>query len=353
MLFRLFLFGVVIAGLSVAGTATPYYRREHFLEHGFDNFAWFNYAEAAFGFVLVLEFAIKVIADGFVFTPNGYLLSLWNCVDFFIMLASIANIVDSLSVAGGLSRFTRASKAFRALKLITLVHTLRETFQSLIFAGALRILDAAMLAVLYMIPYAVWGLNIFSGKLFRCNDDGVSSKAECVDEFTYTPFDDQNYGYLVPRVWENPTDATEYSFDSFQASFLILFEIVSLEGWVDVMAAAMSITGPDQQPRQNASQVNAIFFLSYILLGALIILTLFISIIIGNFSVRSGIALLTQEQREWIDLQKLIKRQKPSRRPTRPQEGFRRWCYERAVNKHGFWSRMMTFIFVAHIGALM
>ena len=31
------------------------------------------------------------------------------------------------------------------------------------------------------------------------------------------------------------------------------------------------------------------------------------SIIIGNFTSKTGSALLTQPQREWIDLQKLIK----------------------------------------------
>jgi hypothetical protein len=102
LLFRLFLFGIVVAGLGVAGTATPIYRREWFLKYGFDKFAWFNYAEAAFGFVLIMEFCIKVIADGFIFTPNGYLLNLWNCVDGLILLASIVNIVDSLSASAGL-----------------------------------------------------------------------------------------------------------------------------------------------------------------------------------------------------------------------------------------------------------
>ncbi|KZW03268.1 hypothetical protein EXIGLDRAFT_664412 [Exidia glandulosa HHB12029] len=353
MAFRLVLLLSVVGGITVAGIATPIYRRDYYRVNGVHRFAWFDTADAAFGLVLVLEFVVKIIADGFVFAPNAYLLSLWNGIDFFILLTVLANISTNISTAGGTSRFTRALKAFRALKLITLIQKLRETFQSLIFAGAMRILDAAMLAVLYMIPYAIWGLNIFSGKLFGCNDEGAAGRSECVNEFFTTALDDSSYPYLVPRVWDNPSEATEWSFDTFRSSILILFEIVSLEGWIDVMRAALAITGPDQQPRDSATQVNAIFFLFYILLGALIILTLFVSIIIGNFSTRSGMALLTKEQREWIDLQKLIKRQKPSKRPERPATGFRRWCYERAVNKHGFWSRTMTVIFIAHIGALM
>jgi hypothetical protein len=74
------------------------------------------------------------------------------------------------------------------------------------------------------------------------------------------------------------------------------------------------------------------------------------SIIIQNFSVRSGMALLTTEQRQWVDLLKFIKAQTPSQLPKlRPQHGLRAWCYDRAVSKHGFWARGFTFIYYIHI----
>ena len=57
---------------------------------------------------------------------------------------------------------------------------------------------------------------------------------------------------------------------------MILFEIVSLEGWIDAMNVATSAVGIDFQPQTNFSQANAIFFLIYIQLGAVVILTLFI-----------------------------------------------------------------------------
>jgi len=80
----------------------------------------------------------------------------------------------------------------------------------------------------------------------------------------------------VPRVWDQPSPSTTFSFDSFKASLLILFEIVSLEGWTDVMYAATAITKKDSQPQTNASQANAIFFLIYNLLGGVVILTVFV-----------------------------------------------------------------------------
>lgn len=67
-----------------------------------------------------------------------------------------------------------------------------------------------------------------------------------------------------------------WAFDSFRQSILILFEIVSLEGWTDVMKSAMDIVGIDQQPQTNTSQGNAVFFIIFNLFGGVIILTVFL-----------------------------------------------------------------------------
>ncbi|KAI0086810.1 Ion transport protein-domain-containing protein [Irpex rosettiformis] len=352
--FQLILLLTVISGIVVEWVATPLYRREYYQRNGLIRGSWFDIAETSFGGTLFLEFVIKVIADGFLFTPNAYIRSIWNVLDFMIMIGLVVNLTTGLIFIGGLSRLTRSLKALRALRLITLIDNMRSTFESLIIFGAARIFDAALLAILYMIPYAVWGRNIFSGLMNECNDGSVTGLSTCVDEYSNSVIGSSSFSYLVPRVWDNPAPSTQFSFDSFRASLLILFEIVSLEGWIDVMAKAVSITGRDQQPQQNVSQENAIFFVIYNLLGGVVILTLFISIIIGNFTSRTGSALLTQPQREWIDLQKLIMRQRPSKRPkSRPVWPFRAWCYDRAVHKHGWWHRMMTALFILHVIALM
>ncbi|KAI8976389.1 Ion transport protein-domain-containing protein [Trametes punicea] len=354
-IFQLFLLLTVIGGIVVESIATPVYRRNFYAEHGPVRGTWFDIAEGSFAVVLLLEFIIKIIADGFLFTPNAYIRSIWNVLDFFILVGILINATTGLIFVGGLSRLTRALKALRALRLITLVDKMRSTFESLIISGIARILDAALLAILYMIPYAVWGLNIFAGVTNECNDNSVSGITECINEYSTGVVNDGNsFTYLVPRVWDNPAPSTTFSFDTFRQSLLILFEIVSLEGWIDVLGVAMSVTGEGQQPQTNASVGNSIFFLIYNLLGGVVIFTLFVSIIIGNFTSKTGSALLTQPQREWIDLQKLIKRQRPSKRPkTRPTWPIRQWCYDRAVHKHGWWHRMMSVLFTLHVIALM
>ncbi|KAH6905112.1 high-affinity cell membrane calcium channel [Coprinopsis sp. MPI-PUGE-AT-0042] len=352
-IFQLIILLTVIGGIVVESVATPLYRRDYYTKHGFVRGSWFDIAEAAFGLALFVEFMIKVVADGFVFTPNAYLRSIWNILDFSIMVGLIVNVTTSLIFIGGLSRTTRALKALRALRLITLVDRMRSTFENLIISGAIRILDAAILAILYMIPYAVWGLNIFVGRLNLCNDGDVDGMADCINEYTNTVVGEA-FAFPVPRVWDIPAPSTTFSFDNFRSSLLILFEVVSLEGWIDAMWVVASLTGKNEQPRTNASQYNSIFFVIYNLLGGVVILTLFVSIIIGNFSSRTGTAFLTTAQREWIDLKKLFYRQKPSKRPKRrPVNGFQAWCFDRAVQKHGWWSRTFTVLFFVHIIVLM
>ncbi|KAF9236771.1 Ion transport protein-domain-containing protein [Melanogaster broomeanus] len=306
-LFQLVIFLAILGGVITEGIATSLYRRDYYMHYGIKRNAWFNIAEATFGIILFVEFLIKIIADGLFFTPNAYIRSIWNILDFIILTGVLVNATFMLIFVGGLSRFIHSLKALRALRFVTLIDKMRSTFENLILSGVTRILDAAILAVLYLIPFSVWGTSIFAGLMNGCNDNSVQDIGGCTNEYVNTLYGD-NFGFF----------------------------------------------GKGQQPQTNASQVNAIFFVIYNLLGAVVILTLFVSIIIGNFSSRTGSAFLTQPQREWIDLQKLIKRQKPSKRPqSRPTARLRAWCYDRANHKHGWWSRMMTLLFVIQIIALM
>lgn len=352
LLFQVSIFLAIAASVVIAGVATPAYRREWYGENGLRRDSWFSVTEISLSIFFISELAIKVIADGFAFTPNAYLLNIWNALDLFVLGTLVINVTTEIAVIGGVSRFTRALKAFRALRLINLSSYMRNTFHAVVIAGAGRIADAAILAILYIVPYAVWGQNLFAGLLYSCNDgDGIANKFECQGEYSASPLE---WAFLAPRVWANPTDGSVYSFDDFKSSLLILFEIVSLEGWIDVMTAAMSITGRNQQLEPDNRQVNALFFLIYNLIGAVFVLTLFVSVIIENFQTFSGAAYQTTEQRQWLDLKRLIARQKPSKRPkVKPADRVRAWCYDRAVHKHGWWSRGMTLLYILNIVTLM
>ncbi|PWN36130.1 uncharacterized protein FA14DRAFT_160990 [Meira miltonrushii] len=347
-IYQLAIFATIAASVIIAGIATPAYRRQWYQDHGIRRDSWFSLTEVTLSLIFIAEFFIKVIADGFAFTPNAYLLSPWNALDLFVLLTLLINVTTELAVIGGVSRFTRALKAFRALRLINLSDLMRRTFSALVAVGG-RFVDASVLAILYIVPFAIWGQNLFSGLLYSCTDGsaGIINKANCIGEYGASPAE---WTFLAPRAWQNPTVGSVYSFDDFRSSLLILFEIVSLEGWTNVMATAMSVAGFNQQLQTDQRQINALFFVIYNLIGAVFVLTLFVAVIIESFQTFSGAAYLTTAQRQWIDLKRLIARQRPSKRPkVRPTDRVRSWCYDRAVHKHGWWSRMMTVFYLVSL----
>jgi len=274
-IFQLVLLLVVLGGIAVEGIATPLYRRTWYAENGTTRGSWFDIANTVFGLTLVVEFLIKIIADGFLFTPNAYTKSGWNILDLFIMIGVVISVATGLVFIGGLSRLTRALRALPALRLITLIDKMRYTFKSLLIDGAPGILHAAQLCILYMIPYAIWGLNIFAGKMNECTDTTVNGLTDCIYEYNNNVIGSA-FGFTAPRAWNNPAPSTVFSFDSFRDSLLILFEIVSLEGWIDVLNVATSITGTNLQPKMHSSPANAIFFVIYNLLGCVVLLTIFV-----------------------------------------------------------------------------
>ena len=184
-----------------------------------------------------------------------------------------------------------------------------------------------------------------------CNDNqsGISNLTDCFGEWGSTPFSN-NWTLLAPRVAANPY----YNFDNFGSSLFILFQIVSQEGWIDVMWSAESITGRGLQPQYFASQGNGMFFVIFNLLGTVFVLTLFISVFMRNYTEQTGVAFLTSDQRSWLELRKLLKQVSPSKRPSNTdRKRWRDWCYKRAVRKHGRWQRTITIVLVLHLILLM
>ena len=181
-----------------------------------------------------------------------------------------------------------------------------------------------------------------------CNDNSgniTNLTSECFGEWGSTPYSN-NWPLLAPRVVANPY----YDFDNFGSSLFILFQIVSQEGWVDVMWSAESITSRGLQPIYYASQGNAFFFVIFNLLATVFVLTLFISVFMRNYTEQTGVAFLTSDQRSWLELRKLLRQVSPSKRPSSTGgKRWKDWCYKRAVRKHGRWQQAVTVVLVLHL----
>ena len=342
--FSAFIYAAIVAMVLLACVSTPLYQREYFnRKGGFSARNWFVWTDMGFAVLFTIESLIKVIADGFFWTPNAYFRGSWGFIDGLVLLTLWINVVTSLYKDGAVSRAVGAFKALRALRLLNVSDSARDTFHSVIVLGGWKVISAAFVSLSLLFPFAIYGLNLFHGQMRDCNDSTISNLADCVGEYANKPF---KWEVLSPRQSANPY----YSFDNFGSSLSILFQIVSQEGWTDVMWTAMSMAGRGNSLNAYQSQGNAVFFVIFNLLGAVFVLTLFVSVFMRNYTEQTGVAFLTADQRSWVELRKLLRQISPSKRPSSNSEhGWRGWCYRIAVKKHGRWQRLLTFILFLHL----
>ncbi|OAT03551.1 calcium channel subunit Cch1 [Blastomyces gilchristii SLH14081] len=343
--FSAFIYAAIVAMVLLACIATPLYQRNYLQTHkpGLSN--WFVWTDLAFAIIFTIEAVIKVIADGFFWTPNAYFRGSWGFIDGIVLITLWINVVSAIFNATATSRVVGAFKALRALRLLNVSDSARETFHAVIILGGWKVISAAFVSMSFLVPFAIYGLNLFNGQFKSCNDDdfGYSSLDHCVGEYMSSPY---AWDVLAPRVVSNPY----FSFDNFGESLFILFQIVSQEGWTGVLWEAMAITGVNQQPVPLASQENGLFFVVFNLLGAVFVLTLFVSVFMRNYTEQTGVAFLTAEQRSWLELRKHLRQISPSKRSIdKDSSKIKSWCYKIAVKKHGRWSRFITGLLLCHL----
>ncbi|KAF2221125.1 Ion transport protein-domain-containing protein, partial [Elsinoe ampelina] len=344
--FSAFIYCAIVAMVILACITTPLYQKEYFEANGFRRGNWFVWTDIAFAGLFTVEIVIKVIADGFFWTPNAYLRGSWGFIDGVVLISLWVNVFALLFDPGSGSRTIGAFKALRALRLLNVSDSARDTFHSVIVMGGWKVLSAMFVSISLLIPFAIYGLNLFNGQMQSCNDGGANiyNLTDCVGEYMASP---NGWNVLAPRVVSN----SYYSFDDFGDSLFILFQIVSQEGWIDVMWSGQSITGIFTQPAAFASQGNAVFFVIFNLLGAVFVLTLFVSVFMRNYTEQTGVAFLTTEQRSWLELRKLLRQISPSKRPSskKQRESWQEWCYKRSIKKNGRWQRTITALLVGHV----
>jgi voltage-gated sodium channel len=196
--------------------------------------------------VFVAEVVIKVAAHGS--KPWDYFRNPWNIFDFTIIAVSLLPFGDS----GGrqVVMVFRMARLLRALRLLTMLPRLQ-----ILVSALLKSIPAlgyvGILLLLHFYIYAVMGTF-----LFRDNDP--------------------------------------IRFGNLQRSMLSLFQVVTLEGWNDVMHSQLfgsDINYSDQwkklpeavNRRSDPHPVAApIYFVSFIMLGTMIMLNLFTGVIIGS-----------------------------------------------------------------------
>jgi hypothetical protein len=126
-------------------------------------------------------------------------------------------------------------------------------------------------------------MGLFGGRFYSCSTPGAEypgGMAECSGFHVGQAGDE---GFMVPRAWVNPT----YNFDTFTDSVNALFRVNNMN-YVVMQFTAMDITELHKSPVQGNSKAYAIFFVLYVIVGALFVMNLFVGFIVDGFNAHNG-----------------------------------------------------------------
>ena len=203
----LILFNAVIIGLETSPEVMDDYGR------------WLEFANDVILGVFVLEAALKITAVAPQF--RRYFGDGWNLFDFTVVVLSF------IPSTGEFALVARLVRVLRVLRLVSAMPQLR-----LIVATLVRSIPSMghvlmLLAIVFYI-YAITGFHLFH------------------------QHDAEHWG-------------------SLGAALLTLFQIVTLEGWVEVMETALEFR-----------PLAWIYFVSFVLIGTFVVLNLFIAVVVNN-----------------------------------------------------------------------
>uniref|UniRef100_A0A8C9RF57 Voltage-dependent L-type calcium channel subunit alpha n=1 Tax=Scleropages formosus TaxID=113540 RepID=A0A8C9RF57_SCLFO len=225
----------------------------------------FNYAMDILNMVFTGVFTVEMILKLIAFKPRGYFCDAWNVFDALVVIGSIVDILlgemdvsmppnteDSARIS---ITFFRLFRVMRLVKLLsrgegirTLLWTFIKSFQALPYV-------ALLIAMLFFI-YAVIGMQVFG-------------KIAMVD------------GTQINR---------NNNFQTFPQAVLLLFRCATGEAWQEIMLACLhgKLCDPESdynpgEERTCGSSFAIIYFISFYMLCAFLIINLFVAVIMDNF----------------------------------------------------------------------
>nr|CAB3265895.1 sodium channel protein type 4 subunit alpha B-like [Phallusia mammillata] len=324
-----------------------------------------------------VEMVMKWLGYGFKF----YFTNPWCILDFLIVLISIMNLtlVSNEHINLSALRVLRTFRALRPLRALSRFEGMKIVVDALIRAVP-SIGHVFMVCVMFWLIFSILGVNLFGGQFGRCvamptsdilprrfSDPADSRFVNATLWEQCNPNNTELLRYLsgeipaqlatkniLPAVtdkkeclqcsqWLNTTDIAwqvpSVNFDSVIRGYLVLMQVATFNGWLEIMESAIDITGKEQQPSYEASFYSYAYFGVFIVFGAFFSLNLFIGVIIDNFNQQKSKSqsggggkdaafLLTDEQQRYYDAMKKMASKTPKKPIPRPQSKFANKIYD-------------------------
>ena len=229
---------------------------------------------------------------GFYQHKNAYLRDGWNWIDFIVVIVGIIEVIPGIPNL----RALRTLRVLRPLKSIKAIPSMRLLILSLL--RSLPALANVVLFLLFMfIMFGILGVQLFAGRLYpRCRftpvpiydnhwpiDEGIGRLCSADGSGLFTCPDERHCGhpemYGIPLSSDNvsTSELINYgitTFDHMGVVLVTIFQVITLEGWVDMMYNLMDEGNPI---------TAALFFCLLVLFGAFFLLNIILAVIMQSF----------------------------------------------------------------------
>ena len=184
--------------------------------------------------------------------------------------------------------------ALRPLRVIQRVPELKMVVNSL-FKAIPIITNVIVLLGMFWLIFGILGVQLFKGQFYACTDGEVVLQHGCGGTFV-----DAESGEMVLQEWAPP----EWGFDNIVEAVITLFEVSTLERWLDIMYLCIDAVGVGHAPSELNSPMMGLFFITFIMFGSFFMLELFVSAIVAAYTMMNeesdGTAFQSERQRRLV-----------------------------------------------------
>jgi hypothetical protein len=374
---------MVMVAILVSSVLLAYEGPDGNIPDGTDAKEFLSYIDTTFYGIFMFEFVVKLVAFGFYFTPNAYLMDGWNRLDFVVVVFSTIGYLPGQENSP-FGRILRLGRCLRPLRMINKNPNLKVIVTAIIESMATNTAVLGLSFLLFLI-FGILGCNLFGGKFYYCTCSdavgaevwdttrgnltwaemeakfdwparrhGFESEPEFLDRISGLPVGSflngslglAVYPYLDPSTlaldFKSMNDrvlcqaqASEgcewlnkpYNYDNIGQALMAMFTASTLAGWTDIMEISIDATGIDKEPVTNASPLAAVYWVLFVFILAFFVTNLFLGVLIDFIGQSDGSAFQTEDQQQWSDLTRNIGNATPPTETLRePDDLFRKIC---------------------------
>ncbi|OPJ85262.1 hypothetical protein AV530_011714 [Patagioenas fasciata monilis] len=183
------------------------------------------FLDKLFTFIFVLEMLLKWVAYGF----KKYFTNVWCWLDFFIVAASLINLLGSTFEA---VKSLRTLRALRPLRALSRFEGMRVVVNALV--GAIpSIMNVLLVCLIFWLIFSIMGVNLFAGKFGKCVN--LTEEDSVLDDSINDIMDCKKSNTSGKIFWVN----VKVNFDNVGSGYLALLQVATFKGWMDIMYAAV------------------------------------------------------------------------------------------------------------------